>query len=275
MKQSTLVLLCCPICKSKLSLNTKHENGNLENGELFCSACDRGFPIRNGIVHFIDLQELEGSNRRFARYYNRLAPFYSIFSKIALLPFGGERRAREEILDHLDLDGGRTLEVSIGNGVNLPYLFESPDAGEIFGIDISIGQLSRCRRLINKRGWGVDLFLAIAEALPFKDETFDNILHIGGINFFSDKRGSIDEMIRVARRGSKIVIADEAERLTKQASRSLEPFSTDQGDKVIENTIIDLVPGTMQDIQLNGIWKVHGKYHGYCLAFTKPINSLN
>jgi ubiquinone/menaquinone biosynthesis C-methylase UbiE len=162
------------------------------------------------------------------------------------------------------------LEVSIGNGVNLPYLFESPDAGKIFGIDISIGQLSRCRRLVNKRGWGVDLFLAMAEALPFKDETFDNILHIGGINFFSDKKRSIDEMIRVACPGAKVVIADEAERLAKPVDHSMASSSADRRDGANESTIDGLVPGTMQDVRMEGIWKTHGKYHGYCLAFTKP-----
>ena len=270
MKKTTLELLCCPSCKSALSLNTENENGSILNGELMCSTCDRSYSVRDGIVHFIAPQELEGSNQQFERYYNRLAPFYSIFTKLAFLPFGGERKARMEILEHLDLDGGRILEVSIGNGVNLPYLYDSSKVNEIHGMDISIGQLSQCRKLVNKRNWQVDLFLAMAEALPFRHETFDRVLHIGGINFFSNKRQSIDEMIRVVCPGGKVVIADEAERLAKRINPSAAANSSDPKAGAIEETIHSLVPDTMQDIRVHGIWKAHGRHHGYCLEFTKP-----
>lgn len=267
MKQTTLVLVCCPFCKSKLALNAKNGNGIIENGDLRCSTCGRSYPIKKGIVRFIDPQELTGPNQHFERYYNRLAPIYSIFTKLAFLPFGGERKAREEILKHLGKGGGRTLEVSIGNGVNLPYLYELTNIGEIYGLDISLGQLTQCQRLLNKRGWQVELFLAIAESLPFKNDIFDNILHIGGINFFSDKKRAIDEMIRVARPGGKVVIADEVERLAKLFNRS---FTSDHGAEAIETVIYNLVPSSMQDIRMEGIWKLHGQNHGYCLEFTKP-----
>lgn len=270
MKTSTLEIICCPTCHSTLSLNTKDEIENVESGDLFCSTCDRKYPIQNGIVHFIQPDELEGSNQHFERYYNRLAPFYTLFSKFALLPFGGERKARQEILDRLEIAGGRILEVSIGNGVNLPYLFKMSDSSEIFGIDLSIGMLSKCENLINQQKWPVDLCLATAEALPFRAEMFDNVLHIGGINFFSDKRKAIEEMIRIAQPGCKIVIADEAERFAKQVTRNVNPPSQDLGGGAVETTIHTLVPTTMQEIRIDGIWKVHGKFHGYCLEFRKP-----
>jgi ubiquinone/menaquinone biosynthesis C-methylase UbiE len=222
-------------------------------------------------VHFIKAQELEGPNQHYERSYNRLAPFYTLFSKLAMLPFGGERKARGEILQHLDLNGGRTLEVSIGNGVNLPYLFESHQVGEVYGLDISAGMLKRCRKHTKRRGWEVDLFLAMAEGLPFKDETFDNVLHIGGINFFSDKGQAVKEMARVARPGGRVVIADEAERLAKGIDRSASepPIPLEEGAQP-GTSILKLVPGSMQDVRLEGIWKVHGKHHGYCVLFTKP-----
>ena len=185
MKRSTLELLCCPGCQSVLSLRDEHGSGPVDEGNLFCPNCERSFLIKNGIARFIDPQELEGLNRRFARSYDWFSHIYALFTRVAFLPFGGERKARKEILDRLDLNSGRILEVSIGTGVNLPYLFETPGVGEIYGLDISAGQLARCSSFVTKRSWPVDLFLAMAEALPFKAESFDCVFHIGGINFFS------------------------------------------------------------------------------------------
>ena len=261
MKRSTLEILSCPYCQAALSLRDDLSGAIVDEGNLFCAECDQSFPIKNGIPQFIEADDLDGPNRRFARYYDRLAPFYSIFVKAALWPFGGDRKARKEILDHLDLNGGRLLEISIGNGVNLPYLFENPNAGEVYGLDISNGQLKQCRKLTMKQGWDVDLFLGTAEKLPFQDESFDSVLHIGGINFFTGKKQAIVEMIRVAKPGCKIVIADEAERLAKVMKKPAADH--------IPTTIADLIPDTVDDLRVDGIWKMHGKYHGYCIEFRK------
>jgi len=71
MKRSTLELLCCPNCQTELTLRDESGNKSGDEGELFCAHCKRSYIIKNGIVHFIDLQELEGLNQRFARFYNR------------------------------------------------------------------------------------------------------------------------------------------------------------------------------------------------------------
>lgn len=270
MKHATLEFLCCPTCQSELKLHDEVSNGFVVNGDLICLQCKQGYPIEDGIARFIHPKELDGPNLHFERYYNRLAPFYSLFTKVAFLVFGGEQKARKEILDRLDFNKDRTLEVSIGNGVNLPLIFEAQNAGEVYGLDLSIGQLSRCRSLTRKKGWLVDLFLGTAESLPFKTDSFNNILHIGGINFFSDKKQAIEEMIRVARPGSKIVIADEVERLARRFIKSIDTTYLEERTGEIETTIINFVPKTMENICVDGIWKSHGKYHGYCLEFTKP-----
>lgn len=270
MRRSTLEILSCPHCQAALSIHPESGNGIVEEGSLFCSQCERSYAIQNGIANFIDPQELEGFNREFARSYDRLSPFYNIFIKIAFLVFGGERKARKEILDRLELQGGRILEVSIGTGMNLPYLFESPDVGEVFGLDISAGQLARCSSLVFKRGWPVDLFLGTAEALPFQAGTFDSVFHLGGINFFSNKKQAIDEMIRVARPGCKVVIADETERIAKFADRMPGLSSTKEVKQADVAVPVHLVPEIMQDIQVVDIWKAHGEYHGYSLEFRKP-----
>ena len=270
MKRSALELLCCPRCRAALTLRDERGDETVDDGNLFCPYCEQDFPIRNGIARFIDPQELEGLNSRFTRFYDWFSPFYAFFTKMAFLHFGGDRKARRVILDRLDLNGGRLLEVSIGSGENLPYLFESPRVGEVYGLDISTGLLACCHSYVTKLGWPVDLFLGTAEALPFNAESFDSILHIGGINFFSRKKKAIDEMIRVARPGGKIVIADESERLAQLIARIPGLSHSYQVKKADTTSIVHLVPDTMEEIRMDGIWKMHGQYHGYCLEFRKP-----
>jgi len=270
MKRSTLELLCCPSCQTELTFRDESGNTSGDEGELVCSHCERSYIIKNGIVHFVDLQELEGLNRRFARFYNRWSRLEAVFDRLSFLPMGGERKARTEILRRLEPNNGRVLEVSIGSGGNLPYLFESSKVGELYGLDISATQLTNCRRLVTSRGWPVDLFMGKAEELPFKSDSFDSVFHIGGINFFSGKKKAIDEMIRVARSGTKVVIADESEQVARNVARFLRLSRSSRGNEVDTSVPVHLVPETMKEIRVDGIWKTHGQYHGYCLEFRKP-----
>ena len=270
MKRRTLELLCCPRCQSELTLHDELGSASDDEGKLSCSHCERSYVIKNGIVHFVDLQELEGLNQRLARFYNRFSRFEAVLDWLSFLPMGGERKARTEILHRLELSNGRVLEVSIGSGGNLPYLFESPNVGDIYGLDISAAQLINCHRSATSRGWPVELFLGMAEALPFRSDSFDTVFHVGGINFFSDKKKAVDEMIRVARPGSKIVIADESEQVARVVARLLRLSRSTQDSKADTSVPVHLVPETMKELLVNGIWKTHGQYHGYCLEFRKP-----
>ena len=237
---------------------------------MYCSSCRTGFPIENGTVQFISPEELGGRNRQFARFYDWLSRFEAFSWKVFSLPAGGERKTRGEVLDRLDRNARRILEVSVGSGGNLRYLFESPTVSHVCGLDISAGQLARCRKIVAKRGWPVDLFLATAEKLPFKPESFDCVFHMGGINFFSEKKKAIDEMIRVARPGSRIVIADESEREARMVARMAGLLGLQLGKESDLSPPVRLVPDTMQGIRIDGIWRAHGHYHGYRLEFTKP-----
>jgi hypothetical protein len=106
--------------------------------------------------------------------------------------------------------------------------------------------------------------------LPFRSDSFDTVFHIGGINFFSEKKRAIDEMIRVARPGTNIVIADESEQVARNVARFLRLPRSSRDKEVDTSVPVHLVPETMKEIRVDGIWKAHGQYHGYCLEFRKP-----
>ena len=266
MKPETLELLACPACHGALQLRGQ-TSGSIESGSLNCTTCSREFPIEEGIPRFIRYEELTGLNRRFARLYDWFSHVYVPVTKIAYAFIGGEESSRREVLDRLAPKQGKVLEVSIGPGVNLSYLVGAPGVGEVYGLDISLGQIRRCRSLCRKRDWHVDLFLGNAEELPFEDESFATVFHIGGINFFNDKKKAIEEMIRVAKPAAKIIIVDEKERGARLYAATIPGFRRIfKGEREAVSAPVEFVPPAMADVRVTDVWRGWG----YCLEFRKP-----
>ena len=254
-------LLACPHCRGSLGWDQAA-------AAYTCRACERSYPVRQGIAHFIEEAELGPQDRRFAHLYDWFSWVYAAFSRIGFALIGtSEARGRAEVLDRLELSGGRLLEVSVGPGSNLPYLVGRPGVGEVHALDISIGQLRRCRALVRRRGWVVPLYLASAEALPFQDGTFDAVLHIGGINFFDDKARALAEMARVAKPGVRVVVVDEKERVARSYERTLPGFRRSfRGERPEVSAPVDEVPAGMLQVRVTDVWR--GWF--YCLEFVTP-----
>ena len=259
-------VLACPACHGELEWREVESS-------LLCAACAKAYPVRRGIPQFVDPAALTGLNCRFARLYDWFSWFYRLFSKAAFVVIGmTEEEGRREVLDRLEPRGGRVLEVSIGPGVNLPYLIGRGDVGEVHGLDISAGQLQRCQSYLRHQGgsvqgWNVPLALGNAGDLPYQDESFDAVFHLGGINFFDDKARAIAEMVRVAKSGTRIVICDENERGARAYERTLPGFRRAfEGDRQAVTAPVDAVPPGMQEVRVFDVWKGWM----YCLEFRKP-----
>jgi len=274
-QQLTLDVLACPVCHRGLKLQQvptglepPAENTDPGRSVLHCDTCKKDYPIVEGIPHFIEPRALSGMNQRFARMYDWFSWGYRAFSKVAFAYIGmTEEQARREVTDRLDPMGGRVLEVSIGPGVNLPYLVGRLDVGELFGLDISLGQLRRCQDFVAHKGWHVQLHLGNAEKLPYPDNAFDGVFHIGGINFFNDKKKAIAEMIRVAKPGTRILICDENEKGAQAYERFLPSFKRTAG-RMREAVVapVALVPSEIQELRVFDVWNSWM----YCIEFRKP-----
>ena len=154
MKHSTIDLLVCPKCHG--GLNLQAEGGTyVEQGNLQCTGCNTVYPIEKGIPHFIRSDELTGLNRRFARAYDWVSYLYRPVSTIFFAFVGGEKRGRSEIVDRLEPKGGRVLEVSIGPGVNLPYLCGSQDVGEVFWLGYLLWTITTLSKLCRDASIGL------------------------------------------------------------------------------------------------------------------------
>jgi ubiquinone/menaquinone biosynthesis C-methylase UbiE len=236
-----------------------------DGAALVASTSGRRFPLRDGIPDFLTPQDLTGPNGRYQRLYDRIAGFYDASTWLyALIRRTAEETRRRGYLSRLEIErGDRVLEVSVGTGANLPLL---PAGASFFGLDISWGMLRRCRRRARRHGLDLELFLGAAERLPFRDRVFDSVLHVGGINFFTDRARAVAEMVRVARPGTRIVIVDETEDFA--AKHETTPFARafygNRAERI--EAPVALVPKGMQEITTELV----GSGDLYCLSFRTP-----
>jgi ubiquinone/menaquinone biosynthesis C-methylase UbiE/uncharacterized protein YbaR (Trm112 family) len=266
MKRITLDLLCCPQCRAELDLLSLETGEDIEEGELVCRECKRTYQIRGGITEFIRVKELTGLDKRFSHLYDIFSYVYIPWSRVVFAFVGGEKRNRRDLIQRMDLHGGGILEVSIGPGPNLPFLYETGRVGMVYGLDISPGQLKRCRSFARKGGWEVELFLGTAEQLPFRENVFNTVFHMGGINFFNDKSAAVNEMIRVAKPGTRLLIGDENEKGAKFYEGTLPGFSSSFKDgRGVVTAPVELIPVEMEDVKVESLWK--GYF--YLICFTK------
>lgn len=100
---------------------------------------------------------------------------------------------------------GNTLEVAIGTGLNLPHY---PADVSLTGIDLSPEMLAIARERARTLGREVNLREANAQALPFKDASFDTVLCTYSLCNVPDEVRTIDEMKRVLKPGGRLILVD-------------------------------------------------------------------
>jgi ubiquinone/menaquinone biosynthesis C-methylase UbiE len=239
------------------------------SSERLISPSGEQFPIRKGIPAFLKPQDLTGANLKYNHLYELIGGFYDDIQRVFLALKGYDRNAYfRSYMNLLEVKpGDAVLETSVGTGLNFKYL---PRGVKLFGLDISPEMLLNCRTNLRRWKLEADLFLCNAESLPFADSSFDAVFHVGGINFFNDRAAAIREMIRVAKPGTLLLIADETEKHVKEVFEKA-PGGLYKGRKEPVSAPIDLVPPEMQEIHLEELRD--GQF--YALTFRKPAAAYN
>jgi ubiquinone/menaquinone biosynthesis C-methylase UbiE len=221
--------------------------------------------IINGIYSFIDEKDLTGDNLKYNKLYNKIAWSYNLSQRIYFwIKFGGERKFRKPFLDDLKIkDSDKVLEISTGTGDNFRFLNKN---AQYYGLDISMGMLRQAKRHLKHWKIKSTLIHGEGEDLPFEDNFFDVVFHCGGINFFNDKQKAINEMIRVAKHGTKLLIVDETDKLVKENYQKNPFIKNDYKDAEKAKIPIQLIPSDMKDIGADIICK--GLM--YKVTFIKP-----
>lgn len=261
MDSHVVELLCCPDCWGDLNLSSDEaSDSGVSFGRLSCKECVKVFEVGYGLPNLVypDPKELPEIDAKFRQQYEKVATSYDRTVRLMLLLFGiWEPWSRKRnFVNPLELKRGyRVLEVSVGTGSNIPIIAKQIGTeGKLFAMDLSPEMMAVAREKLRKKGIKVEFALANGAHLPYKDNTFDAVLHFGGINTFGDKKGALSEMLRVAKSGAKLVIGDEGLAPGKENTR-FGRWLLKMNSLYAHKPPSDLIPEQAEEFKVRWIWR--------------------
>ncbi len=142
---------------------------------LFLSLACCGILSLGAIRHRVSLRSHRAESRldrglgetaRTQKRYDRQADLFDLFeAPVELVAF---KRLRKRLWG--EVSGSTVLEVGVGTGKNMPY---HPQGARVVAVDLSPRMLRRAASRARRLGRAVDLVLADAQQLPFRDDAFD------------------------------------------------------------------------------------------------------
>ena len=215
--------LVCPVCKGELAEATG------ERPELRCEACRRGYPVVLGIPDlrifpdpYISAVGDWAKGRMLADHFEEMdfaelvalyfhvtpeVPAHDVRANSSRL-LGGVARA-EVALESWESSFGPlradcALDVGCGTAPLVAAL--SGRAPRVVGIDVAFRWLVVGRKRLDELGVSAPLVAACAEALPFREGTFDTVTMQSSLEVFSDQRAALAESLKVLRESGRLLI---------------------------------------------------------------------
>ena len=276
MRLQSMDYFCCPACNGSFELSTeKVLEAEVIQGVLKCCECKRYFEINNGLPNLNFPESLEPSDLKQQMAYDRHPQWYDLRNRLDNLKVGAweyafmENRGMHQLINCLELRKNTSvLETGTGTGRYLPGIANQiGKEGQLHGSDISAGMLKVAQRKMKAKGIQAELVQANASYLPYRTAAFHTVFHNGGLDTFADKKRAIEEMHRVAKSGSKIVVCDEG--LAPGKEKTLMGRWILKRHKIYASKPpVELVPDNTEDL------KVHWLWHGLCwvVEFKKRLN---
>ncbi len=232
--------ILCPKCKKKLSFSdTPTSTKVIEEGIL---VCEKGhtWTVQDGIPSLVHPPITPEDAKWIAEYdemaekYDELVMQYDDWLDINMM------KEREGFTHFIPIKGpSRIIDISIGTAANFMALVNVYDGQmgrfDLHGVDLSRGMLKVADRKCREKGITTSLVHANVLNLSYPKNSFDIVVHSGGINTFSDIPQALSEMLRVLKPGGYAIVTDEG--------LSPEVRNTERGKDILKaNTLFGATP---------------------------------
>ncbi len=147
--------------------------------------------------------------------FDNIAPEYDKLNHLLSLDID-KRWRRKAVKKILDVSKDvQVLDIACGTGDFSIEIAEKLKAkpnitGHITGVDISSGMLNVMKEKVQKKNLNdlISINLGDGEKLDFTDESFDRVCIAFGIRNFEDRAKGLKEMLRVLKKGGRLVILE-------------------------------------------------------------------
>jgi demethylmenaquinone methyltransferase/2-methoxy-6-polyprenyl-1,4-benzoquinol methylase/phosphoethanolamine N-methyltransferase len=163
------------------------------------------------------------------------ARWYDLFARV--MTFGRDRTVREKLIElAAPAPGEKVLDVGCGTGTLAIAIKRQAGAGEVHGIDASPEMVLVAKEKSAKGGSDIDFRVALIEAIPFPDASFDLVTSSLMLHHLPDnlKAKGFLEIRRVLKPGGRFMAMDFAVPSHSPLGHLLPIFGHSRGESMVD-----------------------------------------
>jgi ubiquinone/menaquinone biosynthesis C-methylase UbiE len=176
--------------------------------------------------------------------------WYDLFGTI--ISFGRDKAIREKLIELAKpAPGEKVLDVGCGTGTLAIAIKRQMGTGEVYGIDASSDMVQFAKEKSTKDGSDIDFRVALIEAMPFPDASFDLVTSSLMLHHLPDdvKAKGFLEIRRVLKPGGRFMGMDFAAPSHSPLSHLLSIFGHSHGGSVVGKLVPMLEAAGFSDVE--------------------------